>query len=768
MARTGLKAVLALFLLGAILLAAALVHYASVFNRLVDTRLARASAGAPAVYARPFQLRVGENAEPAAWKWRLELAGYRVDEPERGPDSQTRRLLVSSQYGAEPWQLAFRGGRLAALEHEGSPVGRASWGPEFLSSMAGAGRQKVRHIPLEEMPRQLVEAVLAAEDQRFHSHFGVDLLTASRAVAVNLWNWDFGQGGSTLTQQLVKNHLLTPEKRLSRKAKEIYFSMLLERRFSKEEILELYLNQIYLGQIGGFAIHGFGQAALSFFGKEVSELSLSETAALVGMIPAPNRYSPYRNAKAVLSRRGYVLDRMEAEGFINARQKAESKTQNLRFRPASFQESSQAPYFVDYVADLLERDYQLSADGNAEVAVYSTLDPALQRLAFQAVRQGLTEVEKQVAGRKAKPQPQAALIALDPQSGEILAWIGGRDYTDSPFNRAVYAFRQPGSTMKPFVLAAALQRSLSGALPLTLSSWIQDEPYTFEYEHQTYSPSNYGNRYHGMVTLRQALAQSLNVPTVKLAEMVGFKGLLDAYHRMDLGSDWKAYPSLALGTFELSLLELSQAYQVLANQGRLVPLSAIRRVEEKGRESKPSVSRQARQVFDRGVAFLVTSALQSVLEEGTGQRVRQLGFRLPAAGKTGSTQDSWFVGFTPELLCAVWVGTDGPPELHLDGSRAALPIWARFMQGAQSAGYLSPGRPLAVPPEVEQVAIDEETGLRATAHCEKVRQEFFLRGTAPPYYCSGSEVRAEAAAPSDRKKRGFLRWLGGVLTGRKP
>ncbi len=760
------KALAAVLAVAFVLAAALLVHSYSRFQYLLATRMVNSAAPAPQIFSRPTTVKAAEPGKPEAWKRRLELSGYRVVE---APAQGAARTLEVSGEGRRTWQLHFAAGRVQAIREAGRSVNQTTLGPLFLSSLPGSGRHKSRRLPLEAFPPRLVQAVLAAEDQRFYRHPGVDPLTMGRAVAVNLWNWDFGQGGSTLTQQLIKNHLLSPDKQVLRKLEEMYFALLLESRFSKRQILEFYLNDIYLGQIGGFAVHGFGQAALSYYGKELGQLDLSETAALVGMIPAPNRYSPYRRPRTVLARRGYVLDRMEAEGFVSAEESTAARAQDLKFRPPSHQEASQAPYFVDYLADLLERDYGLGELTRPELTVYSTLDPALQKLAFEAVRLGLAEVDQLVAGRKNRPDPQAALIAVDPASGEILALVGGRNYADGPFNRAVYAFRQPGSTTKPFVLAAALQQALEGGAPITLSSQILDEPYSFHYENQTYSPRNHGNRYHGLVSLRQALALSLNVPTVKLAEAVGFPALLESYRRMDLGQDWKAYPSLALGTFELSLLELAQAYQVLAAGGRLVPLRALRQVREGDRERRPDTARPSRQVLDPRVAFLVTSSMESVLAEGTGRSVRQLGFSLPAAGKTGSSDDSWFVAYTPELLVAVWVGTDGPPSLNLDGSRAALPIWARFMKDAARAGYLK-GRPFTVPQGVEAVSIDLETGLRAGHGCGQGRTEYFLAGTAPEFDCTAV---ARASLPAigtervQRPKRGFFGWLGRVFKGKR-
>ncbi|HSR49398.1 MAG TPA: PBP1A family penicillin-binding protein, partial [Acidobacteriota bacterium] len=572
-----------------------------------------------------------------------------------------------------------------------------------------------------------------AEDRDFFQHWGIDVAGIARAAWINVLRQEAAQGGSTLTQQFVKNFFLTPEKSIRRKLEEMFMAVLLERRFSKRRIFELYANEIYLGQVGSFGVQGFGQASLAYFGKDVKEISLSESALLAGIIQAPNRYSPQRHPQRALKRRDHVLKLMRETGLIDNDQLEQALQARPQIVPAIRQDSSDAPYFVDFLRARLEERQWLPSGSYDSLEVYSTLDPELQKAAFEAVREGIA------SAAKARPQDgaevQAALVALDPRNGEILALIGGRSYASSQFNRASQALRQPGSTFKPFVYAAALE-SAAEAAPgqvFTLARMLPDEPYTFVFDGKSYSPRNYSNHYRGQVSLRNALALSLNVPTVRLAEQVGFGEVAHTARRLGIERPLEPYPSIALGTFELTLLDLAQGYSVFANRGRLTPLRAVRRIEQDGAALKLPEP-EPRQVLNGEVAFLVNSALGSVLSYGTGKSVRRRGFDLPAAGKTGSTDDAWFVGYTPDLLCAVWVGFDDSRPLDMSGTRAALPIWTDFMKRARRLGHLS-GEDFPPPPGIVAVEIDRHSGNKASVHCRETYTEYFIAGSEPLRLC---------------------------------
>lgn len=637
--------------------------------------------------------------------------------------------------------------------------------PDFLSSLYGSGREKKRYVAFAELPGPLVEAVLAAEDEHFFSHPGFDLLALVRASFVNLLRFEPVQGGSTLTQQFVKNYFLSPEKSFRRKLEEIYIAVLLESRLSKEQLFELYANEVYLGQHGSFAVRGFGEGARVFFGKEVQHLTLPEAAFLAGAIQAPNRFSPFRHPEAARARRNHILDLMARKELITGSQAEAAREEPLEVIPPDRYNYTQAPYFVDWVRQELDRHGVQRQNGISTLRVYTTLAPELQKAAYEAVAEGLEEVDRGLGRRGRQGVAQAALVAVDARSGEILALVGGRDYSRSQYNRAVYARRQPGSTFKPFVYAAALLRGMESPLHdgLTLSTLLLDEPHTFQFGNQEYTPGNYGEKYHGPVSLRQALALSLNVPTVKLAEQVGFEFVASLSLQAGIASALP-YPSLALGSFEVSLLELVRGYTAFASGGRLLELRALTHYEGDGRKVEVPRSSPPR-ILPEEVGFLVTSALQSVLDEGTGREVRSRGFLLPAAGKTGTSDDSWFVGYTPDLLCGVWVGFDDFSPLGLTGAQTALPIWTSFMRKAQQAGFLS-GASFPVPAGIRAVEIDPTTGLRASSRCDETRTEYYFTGTEPSELCSGREsdyrmvVHTDGPIEVQKKRRGGWGWLG--------
>ncbi|MEX2661762.1 MAG: PBP1A family penicillin-binding protein [Vicinamibacterales bacterium] len=599
----------------------------------------------------------------------------------------------------------------------------------LITALVATGREKRRDVPLAQIPPRVVQAVLAIEDRRFYDHPGIDPL----AIAGALWNYAFGdktymRGASTLTQQLVKNTFLTQERSPRRKAQEWIMSVALERRLSKSEVLELYLNDVWLGQRGSFAIHGVPEASRIFFGKDISNVSLSEAATLAGVIQSPPRHSPFSNPERSKERRNVVLQAMATAGFITADAASRASREPLQVAARSLE--NEAPYFVDFVGQELQDKYKITG----AIDVYTTLDVHLQKLAQDAVRDGLNRVDEILAKRK-RQRAQAALVAIDPRTGEILALVGGRSYNQTQFNRALNANRQPGSVFKPFVYLAAFERALAdGRTDVTPATVVLDEPTSWEFNQQTWTPGNYDGEYEGAITLRRALALSRNIATIKVAETAGYDHVAGLWRRVGAGTPPRPYPSIALGVFEVTPLQVASAYTVFANGGAIRPLKPITRIMRAGSDI-PIPTEPVRSVARAETTFLVTNMMRSVINEGTGAGARAAGFVHDAAGKSGTTndlRDAWFVGFTPELLTVVWVGLDDNTPVGLSGTQAALPIWTSFMLRAMAG---RPNTSFATPDGISFLEIDRDTGKLATFACPRIFREAFIAGTEPAEIC---------------------------------
>jgi penicillin-binding protein 1B len=591
------------------------------------------------------------------------------------------------------------------------------------------------------------QAVIAIEDQSFYVHPGINPV---RLIAAAIRNAS-GDGGSpvgysTITQQLARMFFLADEFNAElqtgergrtwgsywRKVREGVMSLALERRASKDEILELYLNDVYLGQRGSFAIHGVAEASRIYFGKDVSNLSLSEAAMIAGSIRSPGL--PFTNPKRAIERRNVVLDTMAGEQTISADDAARASREPLQILARAV--DNEAPYFVDMVGQQVGTTFPGVTAQPEPVSVYTTLDLNMQRAALDAVRTGLARIDELLAARRRKTgdRAQAALVAVDPRSGEILAMVGGRSYNSSQYNRATTARRQPGSTFKPFVFLAAFERAVEeGRNDFTPAALTQDDPATIEFGGEVWEPKNYDD-YDGEVTWRRALAMSRNLGTIRVGEQIGFDRIAALWRRVGVGTPPKPFPSITLGVFELTPVEVAQAYTLFVNGGQVQPLKAITHVTLGSKELKPAASRR-KEVARPDTTFLVTNMMRSVINEGTGAAVRSNGFTLDAAGKTGTTndlRDAWFVGFTPELLAVVWVGLDDNQPIGLTGSQAAVPIWTDFMKTALA------GRPDSQfePPEgISFLDIDRDTGRIATPYCPRIMTESFITGTEPVEIC---------------------------------
>jgi penicillin-binding protein 1B len=731
-----------------------LTRYYYIFNRTIEGRLGkRYSISETEIYSAPITLYPGKRIGQADLEGRLRHAGYAQlkagDAPSGSgyrPEGTTRMVLYNdSSLPQDPGrkvQVTFAGNTIRSMTDPDTRAAVPTFAlkPELLSNAIDKNREKRRYVAYRDLPKILIDAVLASEDRRFFSHSGIDPIRILKALIVDVREGDTVQGASTLTQQFVKNYFLTPERTWRRKFADAYMSILLEQRLSKEEIFELYANEVYLGQIGSFGIVGFGEAADAFFAKNVKDLTAGEAAMLAGIITAPNRYTPLRYPDRAKARRNLVLDQMAEYEMISAKERNEAKSRPLEVKPTSILNYSNAPYFIDYVQDLMVEKFGDVALARAKYKVYTTLEPGLQQAAFESLRDGLAELDAYFAkGKRAIPPGtvQASLIAVDPVSGHVLAMIGGRNYGASQFNRITQSKRQPGSIFKPFVYAAALETIQYSSSPLTAVSTVLDQPTQFTFENLVYEPRNFKDEYFGQVTMRQAITKSLNVATIKFAEKVGYSKIAALAHRLGLNEQIKPYPAMAIGAFEVTPLEMVRAYTAFANHGLLSNLTPILKVYES--KTNPVFTEQPNpeQALTPEIAFMVTSLLQSVINNGTGAGARARGFVLPAAGKTGTSHDGWFAGYTPDLLCIVWVGFDDNRELNLSGSQSALPIWAEFMKKAVQLRPLS-GAAFSVPDGIVQVEIDPTTGLLATERCMERQQEFFIKGSEPALSCYGN------------------------------
>ena len=600
-------------------------------------------------------------------------------------------------------------------------------------------------VPLAQMPQALKQAVIATEDARFYQHFGVDPMGIARAVYQNFRRGRIVEGGSTITQQLAKVLFLTPDRSLDRKLKEAVLAIELERRYSKDRILEMYLNQIYFGH-GAFGVEA---ASRTFFGKSVNELSPADAALLAGLPKAPSTYSPFEHPAAATRRRTTVINRMVETGALKADQAKRLAAAPLDLVPPERRRTT-GQYYLDYVLQYLEAQYGADLVFKGGLHVYTTLAPALQLKAEAAVRDGLRALETRRASATGKDapvmeRPEGALLALEPETGYIRAMVGGYDFFKSEFNRAVQAHRQPGSAFKPFVYMAALE---SGQTPASI---VDDSPiqYPLGGNGKIWKPDNYDRKFRGPITYQQALEESINIAAIKVQERTGIRRTVDIARRLGVESPLQENLSIALGTSDLTLLELTSAYGALANGGAWVKPTAIRYVLDAQRKLLEENVPQGRQALPPDLAYVVTHMMKGTVERGTGQAAKALG--RPVAAKTGTTNDysnAWFIGFTPHLATGVWVGYDKPRSLGKDetGSRVAVPIWTAFMKEALAG---TPVEDFPIPEGVVVVPVD----LSAAGTCAKPVTMAFLAGTEPKNTCgparsTGPRLETAPALPA--------------------
>jgi penicillin-binding protein 1B len=772
-------------LLGLVVCESIFGYYYFKYRHIVDERLQKPLFEQTAkIYAAPKEVRIGQKLTPQTVAQELRDAGYSGD-GDRDRSRMGSYALNDGSISIQPGPQSYHSEQGATVSFDKGMVSRISGDggqqldayelePQLITGLSeGQYRTKRRLVTYNELPPNLVNAITSIEDRRFFEHGGVDYFRLLGALRDDLRAGRRREGGSTLTMQLARGFFLTPEKRVKRKIIEIAITFQLENRFNKQQIFQIYANQIPLGQQGSFAINGFGQAAQTYFGKDVRQLNLAQCALLAGMIQHPSYLNPYRHPDRAIQRRNMVLDAMVETGKITKEESIQAKAEPLKLAPMNI-DAGEAPYFVDLVRDRLVQHLG-DADFNHEgLRIYTSLDPDLQREATEAVTEGMKAVDVQVEklhARRVKAgddspivYPQVALVALNPHTGQVLALVGGRNYGASQYDHAV-SNRPTGSIFKPFVYAAAFNTSLAGTIltqppsqaapseelvssdpappdpgrpsgVFTAITMLNNNLTTFE---GGYAPGNYHNdtRYNGDITARTALQFSQNNATVSLAQMVGY-GNVAALAR-DAGiKSARGTPSVALGSYGATPLEMAGAYTTFANGGVRIDPWLVASVRSASGDVLNDYPPNSKPILDPRVAYLTLALMENVVNAGTGATIRAHGFTAPAAGKTGTSHDAWFAGFTSNLLCVVWIGNDDYSDVKQEGGKTAAPIWADFMKHAVQLPQYSDTRQFPIPSGVSTVRLDKVTNLLADASCPQGYDAVFLDGTAPTQTCDQS------------------------------
>jgi penicillin-binding protein 1B len=723
-------------------------YFYLVYAPLIDQKLRDGPiANTAKIFAAPAAVWLGDTSTPEAVAADLRRSGYTESRSNPTGYYQLYPTAIEvypgpdSYFDQEAGLIRFAGGKISGIVSLQDNTSRNEYQlePQLITNFSGPNREKRRTVRFADIPKVLVEAVTSAEDKRFFQHSGFDPVRILKAAYVDVREGRKDQGASTLSMQLAKMFWLDPQKKWTRKLAQVMITIQIEQRMSKEEIFEDYANDVYLGSRGSFRIHGFGEAAEAYLGKDLSQIDVSDAAELAGMIQHPAAYDPYHHPDRVRERRNVVLSLMRQNGYIDDRDYAKACDAPINV-PKTAAQSTEAPYFVDLVTDTLQSKFQdTDLQANA-YRIYTTLDMRLQREAGEAVRMGMQNVDEQIRKQRRfkgqpVPEPQVALVAIDPHTGEVRALVGGRSYGVSQLNH-VLAKRQPGSIFKPFVYATAMDTAVDGGPEvLTASSIVDDEPTTFWFDNRKYEPSNFEHEFMGQVTLRTALAHSLNVATVKVAETVGYGAVVRMAGRAGL-TGMQPTPAVALGSYEVTPLDAAGAYTMFANQGVFVKPSFLTLVRSQDGHVLYKGTQEKRAALDPRVAYLMTNLMEEVLRSGTGAGVRgQYHFFVPAAGKTGTSHDGWFAGYTTQLLCVVWVGFDDNLNLDLQGAYSAAPIWAEFMRRALSYREYRDAAEFQVPNGIVTQEIDPASGMPATPNCPKTQTEVYIAGTEPVGSC---------------------------------
>jgi len=749
------------------------------YDRIIEQRFrGPAFTNSARIYADPEVVKVGEKFTAKEIATELRRAGYN----ESGDSPLGTYHVKSGSIEISPGPQSYHSQGSATIKVSDGKVESITSGsdgdlgayelePQLITSLFDAGQRSKRSlVKYDDIPKVMVDAVTAIEDRRFFQHSGVNFIRLAEAAWIDFSHQRHQQGGSTITMQLSRAFFLSPEKTLKRKLIEMLIAIELEQKFSKQQIFEFYANRVDLGQRGSFTISGFAEGSRAYFNKDLKEITLPEAALLAGLIQAPSYLSPYRHPDRALERRNTVLEAMFETHAITREQADKAKASAMKLAPPNV-EASDAPYFVDMVRDTVITKLNEREVNEQAYRIYTTLDPELQSAAAQAIDAGMKLVDEQVTKmrtRKKKvakgkyettvaqgPQAQVALVAMDPHTGEIKALVGGRNYGMSQLNHAL-SKRPTGSIFKPFVYAAAINTGIPGnevqtqpgnvaadpsvavAAPpttvLTPASTVPDQASTFTYGDQIYEPRNYKEEYHGDVTLRYALALSLNNATVKVAEEVGYDRVAELAKAAGITSV-KATPAMALGAYDATPVDMAAAYTVFANGGVKLSPVFVNSVRNAKGDIVMNFGTDKKPVLDPRVAYVMTNMMEGVLNFGTAFPVRARGFNAPAAGKTGSSHDGWFAGYTTNLLCIVWVGYDDYSDLHLSGAQTAAPIWAEFMKKAVALPQYSDAKPFSQPQGVVDVQLDKLTNRLATPACPETYTIAFVAGTEPRDTC---------------------------------
>lgn len=734
-------------------------------------------------------LRIPFRDAPGSIEWK----GRAFDYPEDIlPASSQARVNADQTVHVE-----IKDERVDAITIDGNAVDAVALEPTPVAQLAGATREIREYVKFDDIPAHLPEAIMAIEDQRFLEHHGFDPRSLARAIWANVRTGAFSQGGSTLTQQLVKNLLDSSQKTLFRKVRELLIAIMLDTHYDKKTIMEKYLNEVYFGQIGALEVHGVSEAAKYFYNKKLEQLTVPEMALIAGVVRGPAVYSPYRHSKLALARKDVVLKKMAEQGYITKEELREYLGQKIAFAPPNLV-NNRAPYFVDYVKAEVIREQRLASEreraqersSEAEESesefeqiaakarekendrpqpghqqaedfsakgwrIFTTIDLPLQRRADQSVATTIRDLEAKY--KIARPlRLEGILVAADPQSGSVKALVGGRSYAETTYNRVLNMKRQIGSTFKPFAyLSAFLKGKDAKGVPYSGAYMIDDEPWSYKVGKKNWSPRNYERGYRGHITLREAFANSLNIPMAKVGVDVGIENVIETADKLGIpGDELPKVPSLVLGSVDLRPIDLLQAYTTLANRGTWVELSTVRVVLDENGNSIARFKAHREERIEPKYVDLVNDILSSVVKEGTAKMMPQMGYSKPARGKTGTTsfsRDAWFAGFSQGLVTVTWTGFDElkipdadddeaarkfKSPASLTGAGAALPTWARFYAAAKPAKLIEPD--IEPDPPLERMRIDKTTGLRARSSCpdELVYEEVFLPDTAPSNDCN--------------------------------
>jgi penicillin-binding protein 1B len=734
------------------------------YQSIVDDRLAAGPifANVSQVYAAPREVRPGQHLTASFIAEELRNAGYNSNPQigsytltgnsiriKPGPQSyhsadgatittgspSSDSIIAGSGTGPVVQSItADNGASLAAYQLE----------PQLVTALSGENRTKRRIVTYNEIPPNMVQAVLGIEDRRFFEHGGVNYIRIAKCAVEDVISHHKECGGSTLTMQLARGFFLSPEKKFTRKVVEIMITFQLEARFNKQQIFAMYANQINIGQRGSFSINGFGEAAQAYFGKDLRQLDLAECALIAGMIQRPNYFNPYHHPDRAMERRNLVLDSMVETGAITQSEADRAKAEPLHLAPPNI-DASEAPYFVDLVHDQLALRVGDQELGHDALRIYTSLDPQLQRAATEAVEAGMKNVDALVSKKHKKGDtnytlPQVALVALNPHTGQILALVGGRNYGTSQLNHAM-AERPTGSIFKPFVYATAYNTSLSGADlggngVFTALTRLNDDPRTFMFDGKPYDPGNFEKgEFPGMVTAANALAHSLNIATIGLAEQLGYENVASLARSAGIVNA-KGTPSVAIGTYSATPIDMAGAYTVFANNGVHLKPWMLASVRNSNGDVVADFAPEAKQVLDPRTAYLTQSLMEGAMTFGTAAAVRGHGFTAPAAGKTGTSHDAWFAGYSSNLLCIIWVGNDDYSDVKIQGADAAAPIWAEFMKRAIALPQYSDMHSFTPPDGVHLVRVDKNSWLPADDSCPEDYTMAFLDGTIPTNTCS--------------------------------